>query len=485
MSTKLKTFIDMNRQQMDSFVPSSDVWLKINTGMQKTPVIKSNISWLRYFAYSTSVILALGFLYTLVNKNEPPSSPLPVTQAITAATSIPAAGKAEAAPPEPGQTNNDIHPATPSQPAQNDDITIAGSPAVTVSTLTELLLPDAKGVSEETNAAPTLQSTDPSGDKATVHSTKKDSLFADTTFSGINALELTVTSCDVNVKPSNTSLVHFKADITTKTRGIMIGKGGYRVVYEKQGSVLKIRLENESKYVLIAGDYKVHAVIDLNVPDSISLMINNAYGDVKMNGIRTEKCNLVTSSGELTVENGNGNIELNSSYGDVVISDFKGDVVVTASSGDVGISNLNGNLKITAAYGSIVLKSITGDATINAVSGNVNICAMFGNLDVISEYGDITLQDYKGTPKLYASSGDITGKNVELKEGMTTKSNYGSVSMSLLNDYADLSFDLSAEYGDISISKGGQQVKNKNKVFIKQGNILVKGHSESGDQTYR
>ncbi len=474
----------MNRQQIDSFAPSTDVWLKINAGMQKAPFIKSKVSWLKYFAYSASAILAVAGLYALLNKNDSVSS-LTAAKATTATAGLPVPATTEIHVTEPTITGNNNATETPVPIEQSDEITGTISPVTAASVPMEMPLQGPEEVSDKSSATPPLQPAYAYGGKTTIHNIKKDSLFVDTTFSGISALELTVSSCNVNVNPSNTSMLHFKADITTKAHGIIIGKSGYHIVYERQDSLLKIHLENTAPHILIAGTYIQQAMIDLDLPDNITLLIKNSYGDLIMNGVKSKTCKLVTSSGNLTIKNGSGTTELNSSYGDVAISDLVGAATVTTASGDVRISNLTGTSKIKASYGSVVLKSITGDVTINAVSGNVNISGMSGNLDVISEYGDITLQDYKGTPKLISSSGNITGKNVELKEGMTTKSNYGDVSMSLLNDYADLSFDLSAIYGEISVAKGAQQIKDKNKVFIKQGNILIKGSSNSGDQTYR
>ena len=100
-------------------------------------------------------------------------------------------------------------------------------------------------------------------------------------------------------------------------------------------------------------------------------------------------------------------------------------------------------------------------------------------------YGSVRLDDCIGNLSISAISGDISGKNVELLESMSTTSKYGSVDMQLVNELNSLSFDLKTTYGEINIDKNGEKMNSDNVLLIDKGKILVKGVTNSGDQSYK
>src|SRR6218665_666350 len=201
MDSKLKTFIDMNRQQLDAFAPSPALWQKIDAGMQQPALIKSNTSWLKYFAYGASAIAAAAGLSVLL-RSEPATPPAPVT-AISAAsapetpvqTAIPAdtlikettkktAAAAVAATPDISQT--------PAAPEKMYEIAAGYTPAAPEK--------PAAPTQPEAPQAPAL-AVGYSNSRSIGRDTKTDSLNVDTTFTGVTHFELSVSSSDVTVKP--------------------------------------------------------------------------------------------------------------------------------------------------------------------------------------------------------------------------------------------------------------------------------------------
>ena len=110
---------------------------------------------------------------------------------------------------------------------------------------------------------------------------------------------------------------------------------------------------------------------------------------------------------------------------------------------------------------------------------------MNGNTEILSLYGDIVLENYKGSPSLKTRSGDINGRNVELTGNMEASTSYGDIKFDLVNDLSDLSFDLDSQHGDITIEKEDKTYENVKRLEIKNGSILIKSHTDSGDQSYK
>lgn len=471
----------MNRQQLDAFAPSPNLWQKIDAGMQQPAFIKSNTSWLKYFAYGASAVAAVAALSALLSGNTTTPSPVAATSAASVpempVQSVIAADSTSNPPAEktavltlPAKEEVKVIPENTYEPPAVYMPPTAATPAA-----------PAQPEMPEAPVAPVNYA----GKAAAYRDTKTDSLNVDTTFAGITHFELTVSSCDVHVKPSGTALVHFKARISVKERGILIGENKFAVEYEKKDNILKIRIINKStRHIVLAGSSSVEASVDLALPDGITLGINDKYGDVTIDGIKTKNYNVQASSGDVDIADVSGELKLNASYGDVSLENLKGNIDAHAGSGDLSITGLEGNAVLNSSYGRVILKNISGNIKINSSSGDVKISKMTGDLDIVSKYGNIRLEDYKGTPKLDATSGDITGKNVELLESMTTHSKYGNVDMKFLNSFSDLSFDLSTVYGTISLP-GTKTSENPATLQVTKGRIMVKGYTASGDQKYQ
>ena len=178
-------------------------------------------------------------------------------------------------------------------------------------------------------------------------------------------------------------------------------------------------------------------------------------------------------------------LDLSMGYGDLSGNGMTGNVSGKVSSGDITFTNLKGNVDITTSYGDQHYKDVTGNIKAQCSSGDLKINSMKGDLDIDSKYGDISLEDFKGNTMLHTSSGDIKGKNVELTEKMEANTSYGDIKMKFVNPLSALSFDLETNYGDIRIDKDGQNVNENKKLVLKNGNILVKAHTSSGDQSYK
>lgn len=489
MSTKLENFVDMHRQELDAFLPSENLWLNIQQGISnqgavsgEPATIASKISWLKYFGYSASAIAVGIGITALMNMDQPENNN--TTSALTVQTEKqdpPMIPSAPEAPPAP--TNELVITHT----ILKENVPAVSEPVQPVAPEIESILTPATPLTAPSFPSVPSQAYFPASAGITaINRGKNGVLHADTLFSGVKKLEVIVSSCDIGVRPSNTEQVHFRADIVTETKGIVKGRPEYVVTYERKDESLRIKIEDKTKnYVCIGGSVNIDARVFVDIPEGIEVTVKNSYGNINAASIRAKMLELKSNSGDISADNVTATMKIGSGYGNARLTNLKGNIDLHLTSGDLSITNLEGDIQAESSYGNLIFKGITGSAKINATSGDVGITGMKGDVTIRSSYGEIRFDGYEGDPDLEAVSGNIIGKNVTLKTFMNAKSSYGNIKMDLLNGAEDLSFDLQTNYGMIRIQKGSTKIEEEGKVLIKQGKIMIKGYTASGDQTYK
>ncbi|HEY0030510.1 MAG TPA: DUF4097 family beta strand repeat-containing protein [Bacteroidia bacterium] len=502
MDTKLELFIKENRENMNTMIPSDHLWNKIDTGLQAPAVIKGSISWLKYFAFGASVVAAV--VYFKLSSTSEKSNP---SQRVTAETSLSAMATEQVAATVEEKPAVQIAAALPNQKElQNIPLPMAPpKPPVAAPTLlcpprsaslTDPVPPTPPSPPVPLSAVPVVPAAPEenpgslpvvamNAQEETKETKESTSLKVDTLFSGVKRLEIIGSSFDIDVKSRIGDQVSFKTDIITETRGLVIGKPNYQINYERKDSLLRISIVCLTKSTVVAGAINTEAILNFGVPAATDLIIDNSYGNIFVDGLQGKICQIKSGSGDVKVENMSTDLKVTTSYGNLILNNIKGSLGIHSSSGEITLNKMLGNITAEGSYGNQIFKDITGDIKSNCVSGDVTITEMKGNTELSTSYGNVNLENYTGNLKITAVSGDINGKNVNLKESLTVKSNYGNVKMALANEMSSLSFDLQTTYGIIDLDKGGEKIKEENTLLLKQGPILIKGFTASGDQSYR
>jgi len=483
MSSTLENFIREHRNELDVYTPSAAVWSGIEAGIHQPTFIQSKVSWLKYTGFSASVIAALVYLKITTSdsgtmETRPAELKAP-TSAVTAAISAEAPAEIKA---------NVILPAPETQPAEvNQQSSAATSPAPVQEP--KNVVTTATTVSAEAVVAPAVSQTavapDPPYASSGIWMASKDTLKIDTVFSGVKKIEVESSNFDINITSVAGDRVSFKTGSKSQSHGIMMGKHKRNIKYGVKDEVLKITEEKESGNFGVTGCETETAVMNFEVPVSTDAVIHSSSGDVSVKGLQGKVCNITIKSGDVKLENLNTELILATTSGDLSATSITGKVSAKVTSGDVSFSDLKGNMDLNITSGDQQYKNITGNIKVESTSGDLKIIGMHGNATVISNSGDIILEDYKGSPTLKTNSGDIQGKNVELTEGMDARTHNGDIRMKLMNSFSSLSFDLDTNYGSINIDKDGQTLEEDKKLVLKNGNILIKAHTSSGDQSYR
>lgn len=482
MENKIENYIKNNRSKMDSFIPSDKVWDKINVSMNKTVHNKSNRSWLKY-AFGASVIcLLLYFKLVDTKKEHVPFSQIannstPPKQQINPVKSIFIASS------ENNKKLKDIKKGNFNFSRIDDN----SKEHILIDSLVEMRT-DIKDVNLLTDVLKNQPSVISSiCNRNNKSGTNSFSNSIDTLFDGIKRLEINSSSADINILSDSGNQVSFKGDIKLESHGIVIGKSNYKIIYERKDSLLKISFVNmpKTKVVIILGSVDREAILNFKIPDGIDLTVNNSCGNVFVKGLKGKLLQIHTFSGDIIAEDINTNLKLESGLGNLTATNIKGDIKANIGSGDLLITHQEGNTEVLTSLGNQQFINISGKLNTQCNSGDIKIINMSGNTFIRSGLGNISLNTFKGNPIINVASGNVTGKNVELVDSMEVAVMYGNINMNLLNNINTLSFDLHSKFGKINIEKDGQKLEGERRLFLKDGNVLVKCSTEAGIQLYR
>lgn len=273
-------------------------------------------------------------------------------------------------------------------------------------------------------------------------------------FNQVKSVLLKGSFCNIEVE----GIAGDKAEVFAEIKGS--GADRFRIEHQFQNGELEIWVTNQKKNFW-GGNLK--GMITVKVPKAVALEIDNSSGNVLVKNLE-----------------GGEKLVLGASSGNVEASDIHRDLTATTSSGNIELSKVTGHVKVRSSSGNQHLADIGGGVKSIASSGNVRIAHTQGMVDVYTSSGDVTLNDTAGGLKLKTSSGDVKGTEVLLKENADVKTTSGSVKIDFSNALSEMSFELTASSGSLRV--GGD--KSDRKLLLKQGGVLVRGVSSSGNQTY-
>jgi hypothetical protein len=310
----------------------------------------------------------------------------------------------------------------------------------------------------------------------------------DKNFTGISAVDVEDSFCNISVSGEKRSDVHLTGEIqSSKNYDI-------KIRYEKSGSKLKVWLDRPRS---IRGNIKGH--ITLKVPINTNINIINSSGNILVENTGRSEIEIVSASGNVTAKNIDNGIEITTASGDIKVEDATGDVHTTSASGSLyasgikgnmycvsssgtqHIEGVKGNLKLTASSGSMDLSMINGNVNARSSSGSLKTDHVTGKITAVSSSGSIRLTNTAGSLNLITTSGSQKGTGIKLTGASSFKSSSGSVSMQLMNNADELSFELHSSSG--SLSAKGQTASHK--LVITKGPVMIFGKTSSGSQSYK
>lgn len=280
-------------------------------------------------------------------------------------------------------------------------------------------------------------------------------LLAETSFDleNVSIIKIQGRFCNVNIQKGNTNRIEAK-----------ITGSGDADDYQFESDLNGDRLYFEVISPNNSWNSIREAYITVTVNSISELEVSNSSGNVTMKGIDGTTFDIQSTSGNVEIEN--------------LTADR---LYAKSTSGNVYIKEVNSSLRAGSTSGNLDISEIKGDVSAKSTSGNIKIRYFEGPTEAESTSGNIMIANGKGVEYLKTTSGDIDGYDLMLDREVTLRSTSGDITLSVMNDFEELSFDLNSNSGDLRAGR----YDSEDDLYIKNGNIWIKGTTTSGDLEIR
>jgi lia operon protein LiaG len=214
----------------------------------------------------------------------------------------------------------------------------------------------------------------------------------------ISRIEIDLSSSDVTVNSSDTD------EITVEMYGKISKKLKKKLTLDVQekGQTLKIGLAGEDQIIFNIGVLIVDTNVEVFIPQKMydSIKIETSSGDILTQDLKAKETIFETSSGDITAKNLYTEVNrFHSSSGEMELSNVTGDIEAESSSGDMIIDYVNAN-------GNLDAKTSSGDVTVSYQNESNSLAIDFQGS---SGEGDVSLDGVKYEEKSENSIRGVIG----------------------------------------------------------------------------
>lgn len=307
-------------------------------------------------------------------------------------------------------------------------------------------------------------------------------------FTGIESVTVKGIFCNVEVAPGSNGTVSLEGEIRATRR-----YEDLRIKYTQNGSLLEVWVEQPRNIV-----GQVKGYLNLTVPVSTLLKVQNVSGSVQVQGVGRELLNLESVSGSIAAADIPCGANLKTVSGSIKATVVDGDLIAKTVSGSLNVNDVKGSAELSSVSGGVTGRGILKSVNASSVSGSVNLSEVFsdvkgksvsggifltdikGNISVNSTSGSVSLTNVVGELHATSISGAIRGSGIMLTGACSFKNTSGSINLDLDNDVETLSFDLSTGSGSLEAA-GSRGTKH---LVVGSGPVKVNGNTASGSQKY-
>jgi lia operon protein LiaG len=227
----------------------------------------------------------------------------------------------------------------------------------------------------------------------------------------------------------------------------------------------RVRISDEGGGVEAAAD------IDVQIPTGTAVRLHLAVGSVD-------------------VRNVDGDIAVDASGAEIVVSDVKGKLLLDTGSGDASLTNISGSISLDTGSGEVTAKNLSGDVlNIDSGSGGVTVdgCRCSA-VTIETGSGNLRVMDMTArTLSLDTGSGDVVLGMRNSPETITIDSGSGDVTMTLPSDFSATvaidtgSGEISSDFPITLTSKSRDEMRGR----IGRGDARLRIDTGSGDVRLR
>ncbi|UCF39114.1 MAG: hypothetical protein JSU96_09870 [Acidobacteriota bacterium] len=180
---------------------------------------------------------------------------------------------------------------------------------------------------------------------------------------------------------------------------------------------------------------KLKTHLTVSIPPEIRLVVNSAYGDIKVND-RAADSKISNSYGRIEVDSIIGNVVLSNRYEAVVVSGVEGSLEINSRRGKVEARNIVGNTQITTDHELIECKGIDGDLDVRNQFGRLQLERITGSLKLDGSGSGVTVAHVDGPVEIRNSHKDVSIE--KLGNRLNLETSYSKVKILEVEGYVEL-----------------------------------------------
>lgn len=243
--------------------------------------------------------------------------------------------------------------------------------------------------------------------------------------------------------------------------------------YITQGETTKIRVSADK--VNMEGKEMLPGTIDLviAVPRGLKVVIKNDMGDVLVTDYEGD-LEIQALAGKSTVERLSGNVKIENRIGAVEVRELNGSAVLQTQKGGITATDIRGSVQATSDSGVVTIGNVTGDLDLLANNGKVTLDTILGKVGVTASTALLDVNRPMGDLMATVKNGDVLVKG-PVSGVWTLNTTNGNVNLELSKD------DNIKFLGETSSGVIKGPTKNSDKGGTKQGAFLTEKY---GTGTY-
>jgi DUF4097 and DUF4098 domain-containing protein YvlB len=190
-----------------------------------------------------------------------------------------------------------------------------------------------------------------------------------------------------------------------------------------------IRMTQDGNTVQISdrGNWSTGGRYSISIPTRFNLRLETSIGDVVVRGKLVGDIEGETSAGDIRIDDVDGSADMRTSGGDIQTGKISGKATLTTSGGEIEVASATGDLSLKSSGGdlrvgnvgkSLRAKTAGGDITIGDVGGEADVSTAGGNVRMGKVSAQATLSTAGGDIELNGGTGKIrastSGGNIQL-----------------------------------------------------------------------
>jgi hypothetical protein len=177
-------------------------------------------------------------------------------------------------------------------------------------------------------------------------------------------------------------------------------------------------------------------------------------------------------------------LQMNTSGGDISVSDLKGVVKGKTSGGNIGVGGVEGDVDLETSGGEVEAEKCKGKIHMETSGGDIRIMTITGDVDVNTSGGNVRIHEVEGKVHAETSGGNIVLKVLGTNKGVHAETSGGNIDI-VMPKSITANIDAATSGGevmcDMPVTISGRIDESRVKGTINGGGNVIYAHTSGGN----